>query len=290
MFRIGGDEFAARDPGAIDVDAGNFLAEVIEKSNTVPVLVDFWAPWCEPCKTLTPILEEVSAEYGDNLHFVKINIDENQALAGQFGIRSVPTVYLVKNSDVVDGFMGALPKEAIRQFLSKHVVADNAEEEDPIDELLSHGDKSRAIAQLKSEDSDEANLRLAGIYLQDDDYQSARDYLSKVKDDTASPEYRKVVAKLEIVDIVENASPQAELQARIAQDPEDWDAQFHLAAINLLQGHFETALESLLEIVRKNRSFNDDAGRKTLVKAFDMLGPDDDLVSKYRRMLARTLN
>ncbi len=290
MFQLQGDEISARDPGAVNVDASNFLAEVIEKSNNVPVLVDFWAPWCGPCKTLTPILEEVSTEYGDNLHFVKINIDENQALAGQFGIRSVPTVYLVKNGDVIDGFMGALPKDAVKQFLSKHVISDYEEVPDRIDELLNHGEHSQAIELLKSEDSDESNLRLANIYLRQNDIQSARDSILKIQDATDKPEYKQIVAKLEFVEIVENSSPKTELYDRIKQDPEDWDARFQLAVINLVQGHIETALESLLEIVRENRSFNNDAGRKTLIKAFDMLGPDNDLVPKYRRILARTLN
>ena len=173
MFQLQDNENSAHGPVTVDVDVDNFLVEVIDKSNTVPVLVDFWAPWCEPCKSLTPILEEVSAEYGDNLHFVKINIDENQALAGQFGIRSVPTVYLVKNGDVVDGFMGALPKDAIKQFLSKHVIADNDEVPDQIDELLNHGNQSQAIDILKSEDSDESNLRLADIYPRQNDIQNA---------------------------------------------------------------------------------------------------------------------
>ncbi len=290
MFQLQGEEISAHSPGTVDVDASNFLAEVIEKSNTVPVLVDFWAPWCGPCKTLTPILEEVSTEYGDNLHFVKINIDDNQALAGQFGIRSVPTVYLVKNGDVVDGFMGALPKDAVKQFLSKHVVADKDEVPDPIDELLSHGEHSQAIDLLQSEDTDESKLRLADIYLRQNDIQSARDSLSKIQDATERPEYKQIAAKLDFIDVVENASPEAELRNRITQDPEDWDARFQLAVIKLVQGHFETALESLLEIVRENRSFDDDAGRKTLIKAFEMLGPDNDLVPKYRRILARILH
>lgn len=290
MFQLQDNENSAHGPVTVDVTADNFMLEVIDKSNSVPVLVDFWAPWCEPCKSLTPTLEEVSAEYGDNLHFVKINIDENQALAGQFGIRSVPTVYLVKNGDVVDGFMGALPKDAIKQFLSKHVTADNDEVPDQIDELLNHGKQSQAIDKLKSEDSDESNLRLAEIYLQQNDIQSARDFLSKVQDATDKPKYKQIVAKLDFVEIVENAAPEAELHDRITQDPQDWDARFQLAVINLVQGHIETALESLLEIVRQNRSYNNDAGRETLVKAFDMLGPNDDLVPKYRRILARTLN
>ncbi len=290
MFQLQGDEISAHGPSTVEVDASNFLVEVIEKSNTVPVLVDFWAPWCGPCKTLTPILEEVSTEYGDNLHFVKINIDENQALAGQFGIRSVPTVYLVKNGDVVDGFMGALPKEAVKQFLSKHVIADNDEIPDPIDELLNHGEHSQAIDLLKSEDSDESNLRLADIYLRQNDIQSARDSLSKIQDATDKPEYKQMAAKLDFVDIVEKASPEVELHDRITRNSEDWDARFQLAVIKLVQGHIETALESLMELVRENRSFNNDVGRKTLIKAFDMLGPDNDLVPKYRRILARTLN
>ena len=290
MFQLQDDLTPGQNSNSVDVDVNNFSVEVVERSNNVPVLVDFWAPWCGPCKSLTPILEEIAAEYGDALHFVKINIDENQPLAGQFGIRSVPTVYLVKDGNVVDGFMGAMPKDAIEKFLLKHITVGNAEAPDQIDELLNHGNVSQAIELLKAEDSDKSNLRLAAIYLHQSDFPSARDYLEKIKDTNDQPEYKQIAAKLEFADMVQNIPPEDELRNRILQNPKDWDAQLDLAVISLVRGHIETSLDILLEIVRQDRSFKDDAGRRTLIKVFDMLGPDSDLVPKYRRLLARILN
>ena len=290
MFQLQDDLTSTQNSNSVDVDVNNFTAEVVERSNSVPVLVDFWAPWCGPCKSLTPILEEIAAEYGNALHFVKINIDENQPLAGQFGIRSVPTVYLVKDGNVVDGFMGAMPKDAIEKFLSKHIAVGNAEAPDQIDELLNHGNISQAVDVLKAEDSDKSNLRLAAIYLDQSDFQSARDHLEKIKGTKDQPEYKQIAAKLDFVDFIQNAPPEEELKSRIMQNPKDWDAQLNLAVISLVQGHIETALEILLEIVRQDRSFKDDVGRKTLIKVFDMLGSDNELVPKYRSLLARILN
>ena len=290
MFQLQDDLTSTQNSNSVDVDVNNFTAEVVDRSNSVPVLVDFWAPWCGPCKSLTPILEEIAAEYGNALHFVKINIDENQPLAGQFGIRSVPTVYLVKDGNVVDGFMGAMPKDAIEKFLSKHIAVGNAEAPDQIDELLNHGNISQAVDVLKAEDSDKSNLRLAAIYLDQSEFQSARDHLEKIKDTNDQPEYKQIAAKLDFVDFIQNAPPEEELKSRIMQNPKDWDAQLNLAVIRVVQGHVETALEILLEIVRHDRSFKDDIGRKTLIKVFDMLGSDNELVPKYRSLLARILN
>ena len=290
MFQLQDDLTSTQNSNSVDVDVNNFTAEVVERSNSVPVLVDFWAPWCGPCKSLTPILEEIATEYGNALHFVKINIDENQPLAGQFGIRSVPTVYLVKDGNVVDGFMGAMPKDAIEKFLSKHIAVGNAEAPDQIDELLNHGNISQAVDVLKAEDSDKSNLRLAAIYLDQSDFQSARDHLEKIKDTNDQPEYKQIAGKLDFVDFIQNAPPEEELKSRIMQNPKDWDAQLNLAVIRVVQGHVETALEILLEIVRHDRSFKDDIGRKTLIKVFDMLGSDNELVPKYRSLLARILN
>lgn len=290
MFQLQDDLTSTQNSNSVDVDVNNFTAEVVERSNSVPVLVDFWAPWCGPCKSLTPILEEIAAEYGNALHFVKINIDENQPLAGQFGIRSVPTVYLVKDGNVVDGFMGAMPKDAIEKFLSKHIAVGNAEAPDQIDELLNHGNISQAVDVLKAEDSDKSNLRLAAIYLDQSDFQSARDHLEKIKETNDQPEYKQIAGKLDFVEFIQNAPPEEELKSRIMQNPKDWDAQLNLAVIRVVQGHVETALEILLEIVRHDRSFKDDIGRKTLIKVFDMLGSDNELVPKYRSLLARILN
>ena len=290
MFQLQDNLTSTQNSNSVDVDVNNFTAEVVERSNSVPVLVDFWAPWCGPCKSLTPILEEIAAEYGNALHFVKINIDENQPLAGQFGIRSVPTVYLVKDGNVVDGFMGAMPKDAIEKFLSKHIAVGNAEAPDQIDELLNHGNISQAVDVLKAEDSDKSNLRLAAIYLDQSDFQSARDHLEKIKETNDQPEYKQIAAKLDFVEFIQNAPPEEELKSRIMQNPKDWDAQLNLAVIRVVQGHVENALEILLEIVRHDRSFKDDIGRKTLIKVFDMLGSDNELVPKYRSLLARILN
>ncbi len=279
----------------IDVGADNFMQEVIEKSKTVPVMVDFWAPWCGPCKNLTPILESLANKHAGAFQLVKVNIDEQQELAMQFQVRSVPTVYLVKDGTVVDGFMGAQPENVVEEFLSKHISAAPPQQpepviDDPIQNLIDRGQIAEAVAALEKDGSDESWYRLARLYLNQNDFDKVRTALDKLKDNTSAPEYRFIAAGLHFAELAYGIDSDSELQQRIDQNEQDWDAHYQLAALDIVTGHFSSALERLLQITTHDRKFNDDAGRKGLIMAFDMLGNDHELVSQYRRLLARILH
>ncbi len=278
----------------MDVGADNFLEEVVEKSSALPVLVDFWAPWCGPCKNLMPILESLATKHADSFRLVKVNIDEQQELAMQFQVRSVPTVYLVKDGAVVDGFMGAQPEGAVEEFLSKHIALANGEAQpqaaDAIQTLINRGRESEAIAALEKDDSDESRFRLARLYLNRNDFDAVRSVLDKLKDKSATPEYRFIASAAHFAELTYSSDSEAELRQAIERDNTDWDAHYRLAAFSMSIGDYTEALELLLHIVRNDRSFSEDAGRKGMVMAFDMIGGDHELVSKYRSLLARILH
>ncbi len=277
------------DSNIFEASSQNFIQTVIQKSQEFPVVVDFWAPWCGPCKTLTPILEELTREFDGAFRLAKVNIDDEQGLAQQFGVRSVPTVAMVKDGKVVDGFMGAQPRKMVEQFLRKHIT-DLHEDADDIQILINRGQVEQAIEALKTDGTDESLVRLAGIYLKFGDLVQARSTLKKVKDSKAHPDFKSVSAALEFIEIAQKCDSETELLQRIENNSRDWNSHYQLAAIYLSRGNPKAGLENLLHIVRSDRSFNDDAGRKGMIKAFDMLGPNHRLVSEYRRRLASTLN
>lgn len=276
----------------VDVGAENFVQDVIEKSQTIPVLVDFWAPWCGPCKNLTPVLEGLVKKHDGAFRLAKINIDEQQELAMQFSVRSVPTVVLVKDGAIVDGFMGAQPENVVLQFLSKHISTTASEpvESDPVQDLIDTEDIHQAIESLEKDGSEESNFRLARLYLNQRDFDNVRKVLDRVKDKSSSPEFRFIEAALLFTEITENCEPETELREKILQDSTDWDAHYKLAATNMVNGNFAEALDLLLQIVKADRSFNEDAGRKGMICAFDMIGSDNPLVSEYRSLLASYLH
>ena len=278
----------------LDVGADNFMEEVIEKSKTIPVLVDFWAPWCEPCKNLTPILENLAKKYANAFQLVKINIDEQQELAMQFQVRSVPTVYLMKDATVVDGFMGAQPQQVIEQFLSKHITVGQQSPEpikkDPIQDLIDRGQVAEAIATLETDDSKESQYRLARLHLDQNNFDRTHTILDQQKDDKSSPEHRSIAGALHFAEIAYEIESVEQLHEDIAQNDQNWDASYQLAALHMASGNFAQALDLLLRIVMHDRRFNDDAGRKGMISAFDMIGDDHELVTQYRRSLARTLH
>ncbi len=277
------------DSNIFDANSQDFIQTVIQKSQEVPVVVDFWAPWCGPCKTLTPILEELAREFDGSFQLAKVNIDEEQGLAQQFGVRSVPTVVMVKDGKVADGFMGAQPRKLVEQFLRKHIT-DSQENVDEIQNLINHGQVEQAIRALETDGTDESLVRLAGIYLKFGEFVRARSTLTRVKDSQKHPDFKSVSAALDFIEIAQKSEAENELLQRIENDSEDWNAHYQLAAIYLSRGNPKAGLEKLLHIVRFDRGFNNDAGRKGMIKAFDMLGPNHRLVPEYRRRLASTLN
>jgi putative thioredoxin len=281
---------------AIDVSASDFQSKVVEASKKVPVLVDFWAPWCGPCRALGPILEKLAKEYGGRFILAKVNSDDNQSLAMRYGVRGIPNVKAFSGGDLVDEFVGALPESQVREFidgllpspaepLRREALAAKARgETDATRKLL-----LQAIGLDPRHEA--ARLDLIEVMIEANDLEDARRLLDEIADrarDGARVEALK--ARLELIANSGAGADRATLEARVAADPADLDARFELANLLALHQEYRPAMEQLLEIVRRDRGFRDDAGRKTLIRLFNLLGSDSQLVRDYRSELATALN
>jgi putative thioredoxin len=290
-------------PGTVtDTTSAGFVKDVIEASRSVPVIVDFWAPWCGPCKQLTPILEKVVKSHGGKVRLVKVNVDENQAIAAQLRVQSIPTVYGFRDGQPIDGFAGAQPESAIKAFVEQliGVVEDpQANIADVLatgEELLEQGDLQGAaevFASILQEDREnaEALAGLAQCYLKSGDLSRARQTIGLVV-----PEKRNLAAMQSVtaaLDLLEKAQTAAgdieQLEGRLEANEKDHAARFDLAVALAATGNKAEALEHLLEIVRMDRKWNDEAARKQLVQLFDAWGPKDELVGEGRRRLSSIL-
>ncbi|KAA3629139.1 MAG: thioredoxin [Proteobacteria bacterium] len=274
----------------------NFVQLVIEKSKQVPVLVDFWADWCAPCKNLMPILAKLADEYAGAFHLVKVNTDEQQALAMHFGIRSLPTVKLFKDGQPVDEFMGALPEQGVRQFLDTHIRDEIEVFLEQIDRLVAEGDRQNAEAALgqalqQLPDDSRILLKLAALHLDAGDADAARDLMAKVPaDKLETPEAKSIQARFALADRASDSPGEEALRAAIEKNPDDLKARDQLSAVLYARNDFEGSMEQLLEIVKRDRTYEEDSGRVQLIKMFEALGSADPLVQKYRRQLAVSLN
>jgi len=266
----------------------------------VPVIVDFWAPWCGPCKTLGPLLEKVVGEAKGAVRMVKVNIDENPEIAQQLRIQSIPTVYAFKNGQPVDGFMGAIPESQVRSFVAGLVggAAPAGEEEDALgaaDEALAARDLGRAAqlyGQILQDDpgNPKAAAGLAKCYLESGDLERAKATLQLVRPDSASDEaVRAVEAELQLKEKAAGAGDVAQLRAKVNADPSDLQARYDLALGLDANGKRDEALEELLDIVKRDRKWNDDAARKQLVTLFEAMGPTDPRTIAARRRLSSLL-
>ena len=276
---------------ALDVGLPDFNQNVLEESKLRPVVVDFWAPWCGPCKSLKPILEKLAAEYGGKFLLAKINSDDNQELAARYGVRGIPSVKAFIDGEPVDEFSGALPEGEVRAFLDRLIPS-------PADELRMQaadarmtGDISGALkllAEASKLDPTHVGVRLdAGeIMLDLNEADEATRLIGSVPDD-ADPRVPALKARLQFMGAA--GEDEASLRARVAANDNDLDARLKLANLLVAAGQYEPGMEQLLEIVRRDRAFNDDIGRKTLLSVFNLLG-GGELVSRYRRLLASALN
>jgi putative thioredoxin len=284
-----------------DSSIQTFAADVLEASREVPVIVDFWAPWCGPCKQLGPALEKVVNEAKGAVLLVKINIDENQEIARQLRIQSIPTVYAFRNGQPVDGFMGAIPESQIRAFVQQltgdEAGHDHAEEVlTTAEELLAAGDIGGAAQAYGHVLQDEpghpkAVAGLARCYLKTGDVERARKTLGLVRPDGAGDEaIRTVDAELKLREQAQSVgSDTLAIMSRVERDPNDHQARYDLALAFDAKGDREGAIRELLEIVRRDRKWNDDAARKHLVTLFDAMGPTDPRTLDARRRLSSIL-
>jgi putative thioredoxin len=282
-----------------DTTTAGFATDVIRESRQQPVLVDFWAPWCGPCKQLTPALERAITAAGGKVKLVKMNIDDHPSIPGQLGIQSIPAVIAFKNGQPVDGFMGAIPESQINEFL-KRVIGKGAGAE--IAEALAAATEARAAGDSQNAadiysavleqapDNAEAAAGLADLLFEAGDEETARAVLGRIAADKESlPAVAAVRAKMKLAEEAAALGNPVELEARLARDPKDHQARFDLAAIQNALGKRTEAADNLLHIVKADRGWNDDGARQQLLKFFDAWGATDEATLAARRKLSSIL-
>jgi putative thioredoxin len=281
-------------PHVFDANLAQFETDVLQKSMQTPVLVDFWATWCGPCKQLGPILEKLAADYNGAFELAKVDVDAEQQLAAYFQIRSVPTVILIKGGQPVDGFPGALPESELRKFLAQHgvVPAEAAAPAEPEEALpLSPQEEVARLEAAVAADvqNDELRLDLAVALLRAGEAGQAENLLRSLPDALAEDDRAKRVrAGLEFSHKLAGAPAPAQLEQRIEASADDLEARYLLGISKLLGGDAASGLDQFLEMLKRDRKYGEDLGRKSLIEAFRLID-DEDVVGTYRRRMSSLL-
>jgi putative thioredoxin len=275
-----------------------FEQDVIEASKLVPVLVDFWAPWCGPCKTLGPLLEKLEQDYAGKWRLVQVNVDENPQLAAHFQVRSIPHVVAFADGQPVDQFIGVLPESQLRAFLDRLVPNAAQTEHKRALAALRNAQRDVAIDHLQTAlalepGNDSARLDLIQVLLDEERIDEARTEVERLSDKTKQGidvRYNTVKTRLDALDAAAELPPTGALEARIATNPGDLEARFDLASALIARRDYGGALAHLLEIVKRDRTFRDDIGRKTMLSVFDLAAHQPELVAEWRRKLSAALH
>ena len=281
-----------------DTTTSAFSADVIRESRNQPVLVDFWAPWCGPCKQLTPVLEKVVREARGRVKLVKLNIDEHPAIPGQLGVQSIPAIIAFKDGQPVDGFMGAIPESQIREFIDRIAKGGSPQ----IEEALAAAAQAReagdsqtaaqiyaAVLQQEPENVD-ALTALADLFFDAEQVEQAKQFLDQVPADKSDvPAVAAVRAKMALAEQVSGLGDPAELERRLAENPADHQARFDLALICNARGERAEATDHLLSIMKADREWNEDGARKKLLELFEAWGMTDRATLAGRRKLSSLL-
>ncbi len=295
--------FGDETPGAVkDGSDAAFMADVIEESRAQPVIVDFWAPWCGPCKTLAPALEKAVRASKGKVKLVKINIDENPGVAGQLGVKSIPAVFAFDRGRPVDGFMGSVPESQIRMFVDKLSGAAAGGGEDDLQAALEEAATAFAAGDVGGAaqiyavvlQADPENVKaiagLARCYLVADEVEQAKDTLSMVPPEKEKdPDVQSVRAAIDLAAAKPPPGANDALEAALAANPHDHTVRYDLAVAQAAQGDLEGAVNNLLTIIEKDRTWNEDAARTQLLKVFEAAGFASDVAKTGRRRLSKVL-
>ena len=284
-------------PYIFDVSSANFEQLVLENSFHKPVLVDFWAEWCAPCKALMPLLAKITEEYQGELLLAKVNCDIEQEVVARFGVRSLPTVVLFKDGQPVDGFAGAQPESAVRAMLEPHVQLPAAPEADQLEAAQALfaegriGEAEHLLKQLLTEDNENAAALIlyARCLAERGELGEAETVLGAVKGDEHKQALAAARAQLTFLRQANDLPEAADLKTRLAQNAEDDEAAYQLAIQQLARQQYEAALDGLLKLFVRNRNYADGQPHKTLLQVFDLLGNDHPLVTTYRRKLYQAI-
>jgi len=281
-------------PYIIDVTQDNFAQVVLEGSREHPVLVDFWAAWCQPCQMLMPVLAKLAEEYGGRFILAKVNSDEQQALASQFGVRSLPTVMIFRDGKPADQFMGVQPESAIRALLGKHLPRASDAQRNAAREQLEAGDAEGALATLQAalnEDPDNQALKIdiARALMALGRADEAEEALKTLPMDLHQEEdVQRLEAQVQFARIAARGDELKTLEAQV-ETTEEPQTLHRVAAAKILSEDYETALSLLMKLMQKHRKYGDDAGHKGLLAAFELLGAQHPLVKEYRRKMVSLL-
>ena len=278
---------------------GEFIADVIEASNDYPIIVDFWAPWCGPCKNLTPILEKVTKSYNGKIRLVKINIDENQGVASQLRIQSIPAVYAFFQGKPLDGFMGAQTENQIKEFISSIITKSGGEVESDLDKILENAnislenglfEEAREYFQnvLEADNNNiNANAGVVKSYIAEKEFDEAFKKLNSIpKEIEDEPIFKKLSSDIELLNKVSNTRSLDNIQSDLEKNPNSLDLKFELALSQIANEEYEESIQNLLNIFKIDQNWENGKAKDQLIQLFDTLGNKNELVLKARRKLS----
>jgi len=279
----------------VDVSEPDFESAIVERSHSVPVVIDFWAPWCGPCRAIGPVLEQLADEQQGKFILAKINVDENPMLAQAFGIRSIPAVKAVRNGAIISEFLGAQPEPVIRQFIDQ-LLPSEAETLAREGNRLEEAGKAQGAETLyrsalsKDANQPQALLGLARLLIQRGEETDALSLLDRVPlNSSEHAAAQQISAQIRFKQTGINAGDEQQYRDKLAAHPNDVEARFNLTQVLAALGRYEEALLELLEIVKKDRKFRDDGARKAMLEIFEVVGSRSDLAEHYRSELAKVL-